>query len=246
MLINLFTLVINIYKSILNNHCIFCLDPSKNTICNLCSEALPKLSHHCYICAEPNYHGEICGNCVKSPPIFDHVVSPFIYSGSIKKLIIAFKAKPNAIGSDLLISTLSLQLSEFSYDCVIPVPYHWKSLLVRGHNPVRELACQLSLSLNIKMIDGLNREQYKPSQKTLNRHQRFANLQGAFSLNIKAMYIKEISMVRAKKDVKGKNILLVDDVLTTGATCNSAARTLKQAGAKSITVACLARTPGKT
>jgi ComF family protein len=239
MFIYLITSIINSYKSILNNHCIFCLEHSKNTICILCCEALPKLSNHCSNCAEPNYHGEICGNCLKTPPEFDHVVSPFLYSGPIKKLIIAFKSKTNAIGSDYLINTLSLQLSEYSYDCIVPVPYHWKNLLARGHNPVRELAKKLNGKLNIEMIDGLIREQYKPSQKTLKRKQRFRNLQGAFSLNIKVINIKY-------KNIKGKNILLVDDVLTTGATCNSAARILKKSGAKSVTVACLARTPVKT
>lgn len=226
----------HIFESTLNNHCMFCLEAASNTICNLCSEALPKLSNHCGRCAEPNYHGEICGNCLKLPPAFDQVICPFIYSGAIKKLIISFKEKPNAIASHHLVSCLSEQLSEYSYDGIIPIPYHWKNLLARGHNPVRELARLLSEKLNIKLIDGLSRDQYKPNQKSLKRKQRFRNLQGVFSVNIKVI----------AQAVKNKNILLVDDVLTTGATCNSAALTLKQAGAKSVTVACLARTPAKT
>ncbi|MFT7109684.1 MAG: ComF family protein [Psychrobacter glaciei] len=236
MLLDTFNYIKQHLKSTFNNHCMFCLEPSSHTICHLCLDCLTKLNTQCPRCAEPNHHGEVCGQCLKLPPCFDQVVCPFIYSGAIKKLIITFKAKPNAIGSHHLVKSLSEQLAEYSYDGIVPIPYHWKNLLARGHNPVRELTRLLSKDLNIKLIDGLIRDKYKPNQKSLKRKQRFRNLQGVFSVNIRVI----------EKAVRNKNILLVDDVLTTGATCNSAALSLKQAGAKSVTVACLARTPAKT
>lgn len=224
------------FKDIFKNQCIFCLDHSNNVVCQLCTEALPKLSTQCPRCAEPNHHGEVCGHCIKQPPAFDKVICPFVYSGPVQSLVANFKNAARSKGSDLLTDTLNTTITEYDFDLVIPIPYHWKRLLQRGHNPVRELAITISREQGTPMKDALVRTQHSSNQKQLNRQQRLSNLHGAFTLHSK----------KAKALVANKNILLIDDVLTTGATCNSAALTLKQAGAKSITVACLARTPAHT
>ena len=211
------------------------MDPSKQSICPDCINALPELGVHCPKCAEPNRHGEVCGHCLSRPPAFDFVICPYRYAGPIKRLIAKFKHKPSLVGSDVLYQILARQLTDHQFDYIIPTPYHWQRLLLRGHNPVRELAVWLSRHLNTPLLDGLTRIKSQNSQKELNRKYRLKNLHGAFSLNLNVN----------KLTIQDANILLIDDVLTTGATAHSAALTLRRAGAKSVCIACLARTPVK-
>lgn len=216
----------------LPNQCIFCLVKSNETICRLCFDALPKLTIQCPKCAEPNQHGELCGRCISRPPSFSKVISPFIYSGAIKHLIINLKRRPLSTGQDLLNNRLANLLSSSEFDYIVPIPYHWFRLLSRGHNPVREIAYQVAKTINTPLIDALACHHPRAKQKLLNRLQRLNNLQGVYS----------IANNSKLKQLKNKNILLIDDVVTTGATINNAARALKAFGVKSVTVACLART----
>ncbi|MFY0641019.1 MAG: ComF family protein [Bermanella sp.] len=112
------------------------------------------------------------------------------------------------------------------------MPYHWQKLIWRGHNPTGLLANRLSQSLDIPLWHGLTRTKATQSQQGLDKGQRQSNMRRAFSVRNSLA-----------QQIKGKNILLVDDVLTTGATCHAAALVLKKHGAKSVTLACLARTP---
>ena len=219
--------------SALPNHCIYCLTPQPETICQACFVSLPTLLTRCPKCAEPNHHGEICGHCISHPPSFDQVICPFTYSGPIIGLIKQFKKNTFAIGSNHIIAALVDHLQDHQFDMIVPVPYHWRRLIQREFNPVRELAIKVSKQIHTPYFDGLIRTKFQISQTHLNRKQRLSNLQGAFAISPKNI----------KADFKDKNILLLDDVITTGATCHSAALTLKRAGAKSISVACLARTP---
>jgi len=189
----------------------------------------------CPRCAEPNHHGEVCGYCIKSRPAFDQVLCPYVYSGQISQLLHAYKQKPKSKGGGALLAGLLNILNDFEFDLVVPIPYHWRRLMQRGHNPVRELSHAVAQATNTPLLDGLVRETSQHSQQGLDRQQRLRNLHGAF-------------VIHPKLDpalLSGKHVLLVDDVVTTGATCNSASQTLKQAGATSITIACLARTPFK-
>lgn len=225
----------HIANILLPNRCLLCLTNSSLTICELCTEALPRIHTGCPICLEPNYHGEVCGSCIRQPKAYDRVLSPFLYQGATQHLISQFKRVPLYKGNQTLYDELEKGLRGQTFDCILPIPYHWKRLLKKGHNPVRELALHLAQSLNIFFIDGLIQTQLQHSQKGLNKPQRLTNSMGLFSINPKL----EIT------HLQGQNVLLIDDVLTTGATANSAARILKQAGAKSVCVACLARTPAK-
>jgi ComF family protein len=151
----------------------------------------------------------------------------------ISIVITQFKRHAAQKNIHLLIHSLSNLLDEHHFDYIIPLPYHWHRLIHRGHNPVRTICKQLARETNFPLMDGLKRIRSQHSQKGLNRRQRLSNLSCAFVVH---PHLNQSIFV-------GKNLLLVDDVLTTGATCNSAALTLKTAGAKSVCVACLARTP---
>ncbi|MBX3512724.1 MAG: ComF family protein [Xanthobacteraceae bacterium] len=116
-------------------------------------------------------------------------------------------------------------------DALVPVPLHWTRLFQRRFNQSAELARGISARTKVPVIDdALTRVRATPPQVGLAREERAKNVHGAFAVE-KAM--------RAK--VKGKRIVLVDDVLTTGATANACARILRRAGASRLDVLTLAR-----
>lgn len=186
-------------------------------------------------------HEHICGHCLNSPPSFDRIISPFIYDGPITALIHRFKAS-SRLGGRIpgifqVMDELARQLTDFDFDMLVPMPYHWRRLITRGHNPALQVSRHINKAAGFnRAIDhALVRCKHLPSQQGLKRPARLKNLRDAFEIH--ANY---------RQAIKGKNILLIDDVVTTGATAQSASKVLKQAGAKSITVACLARTPLST
>ena len=226
--------IIRVYKSLLNIQCIYCLQASAHNICPDCLDALPTLGQHCPKCREPNHHGQLCGHCLQQPPAFDEVFCPFAYQPPLRDLIHRWKNRAHTPGVELLVQRLVDSLSEHSFDLIIPVPYYWGKLLKRGHNPVRALAKQLNRQLQTPLMDAVIRVKPGQAQQGLDRKQRLKNLRGVFKLKPKY-----------RPKLRHKNILLVDDVVTTGATCNHISKLLKVAGAQSITLACLARTPAK-
>jgi ComF family protein len=117
---------------------------------------------------------------------------------------------------------------------IVPVPMHWRRRWVRKMNSPDILADRIGRLLQVPCRDRLLRlnRNIKP-QKGLSRCDRRKNMVGAFRL-------------ARGYDIKGARVLLVDDVLTTGATCDEAAKTLKGAGAASVVVTVLARTVGES
>lgn len=227
----------SVYNCAIKSQCIYCLQSSKDSICDDCLGCFPRLITHCPVCSEPNQHGHICGHCLNRPPSFDRIISPFIYDGPITALIHRFKAS-SRLGGRIpgifqVMDELAKQLQDFDFDMLVPMPYHWRRLLKRGHNPALQISRRMNkASAHARIDHALLRCKHLASQQGLKRPQRLKNLKDAFTIN-----------PAYKQTIKGKNILLIDDVVTTGATAQSASKVLKQAGAKSITVACLARTP---
>jgi ComF family protein len=116
-------------------------------------------------------------------------------------------------------------------DALIPVPLHWTRLFQRRFNQSAELARAISGQTKVAVIDDvLARVRATPPQVGLARDERAKNVHGAFSIE-----------KTARSKVKGKRIVLIDDVLTTGATANACARVLRRAGATRIDVLTLAR-----
>jgi ComF family protein len=116
-------------------------------------------------------------------------------------------------------------------DALVPVPLHWTRLFQRRFNQSAELARAISRRKSISVIDdALERVRATPPQVGLARDERAKNVHGAFSIG-----------KSARSKVKGKRIVLIDDVLTTGATANSCARVLRRAGAARIDVLTLTR-----
>ena len=115
-------------------------------------------------------------------------------------------------------------------EVVVPVPLHWIRFLTRGYNQAAAIARPLAKELGLPMIGALRRRRATPAQSRLHRADRRRNLHRAFR-------------ARRVSKIRGRHVLLVDDVVTTGATLEAAARCLLDAGAAGVTAVTAARTP---
>lgn len=115
-------------------------------------------------------------------------------------------------------------------DCVVAVPLHWRRRWTRGFNQARAIAEPLAAILKVPMIPALTRRRATPPQSALDRKARLQSPRGAFR-------------PRRGCRLAGRTVLLVDDVVTTGATLDAAARALLQGGASKVVAIAVARTP---
>lgn len=121
-------------------------------------------------------------------------------------------------------------LESAAVDWIVPVPLHWSRRWLRGFNQAEELASALAHLLNRPRLNALRRGRRTPRLAGLSSTQRREQLQGAFTTNRQTV-----------SALDGATVLLVDDILTTGATCGAAARALKAAGVRRVVVAVIAR-----
>jgi len=196
----------------------------------------------CLVCNKGSIDGLTHPGC-KTKYAIDGTFCAVAYKGIVKKLIYNFKYKPYL--ADLKKSLVELfcesiiqqEIFQKVYEfcpILIPIPLHAKRLRQRGYNHSKLLAEGLSKSLNLKLIEALQRTRETKSQFGLNLKERKENLKNAFTIipNVPAF---------AKASAGEANILLVDDILTTGSTLLEAARILKKNGAKKVWGLTLAR-----
>ena len=194
------------------------------SFCTVCSRALEPIVRACGCCGLPTT-GPKCIVCLVHAPPFVRASSAFAFGGPLADAIRRFKwgRLPS------LAKQLGPLLSDRSSDdarLVIPVPLHSKRLRQREFNQSALLARAAKLSGQLE-LDALVRVRDTPPQAELNGRQRRDNVRGAF---------------RARGDrVSGRRVLLVDDVLTTGATAEACTRALLDAGASEVVVLTLAR-----
>jgi ComF family protein len=179
--------------------------------------------------------GDGCHNCLGYAHFYDQVRSVFVYNEIAKKLLVRFKHGDATYLTPTFSRWLKQKGEEFisSSDYLIPVPLHWKRLLYRRYNQSALLCISLLKLLPHKPIYApyiLRRKRHTLSQGHKTISQRQENIEGAF-----------IVPERYKNQLKGKTVVLVDDVMTTGATIQECSRTLKEAGCKKVYVLTIAR-----
>lgn len=191
----------------------------------------------CAICGLPftvDPGGEaICGACSIKRPAFDRARAVFLYSEGGRRLVLDYKHRDRTHGAAPFADWIERAAPDLcaEADIVVPVPLHWTRLFKRGYNQSALIGRVLGQKLGLifdPMI--LKRVRRTPSQVGLSADARRKNVGGAFAVNSK----------RAKT-LKGKRVLLVDDVLTTGATVEGCAKVLKNAGVAAVDVVTLAR-----
>lgn len=218
-----------LFRGALPAHCLLCGSlESEAVLCAPCVAELPLLGHSvCPQCAEPTPSGEICGRCLQSPPAFDATRAAFRYEFPVDQLIQSYKYGGNLALGGWLARQLLPCLGGVAADCVIPLPLHRDRLAQRGFNQAGEIARLLSKELGLPLaLDACERVRATRPQAALAHDARAANIRHAFTCS---------------QDLSGKRILLIDDVLTTGATLSECARVLKLHGASQVMAVVLAR-----
>lgn len=180
--------------------------------------------------------GQVCAACIADPPAYDRARAAVMYGDVSRDLVLGLKYQGRRDGLAVLSGWMAGAGAELlaQADLIVPVPLHYFRLVRRGFNQSGWLAAGLSRSSGVRLsVDALKRVKATPIQGGLSADARRRNVQGAFR-------------VRSSRKglVKDKRILLIDDVLTTGATAEACARTLKRAGAACVDVLALARVAG--
>jgi ComF family protein len=177
-----------------------------------------------------------CPRCRDLRLHLDCVVRLGIYQGALRTAVLRIKRPDErslavALG-DLLARSTEARLAALKPDVVVPVPMHWTRKAWRGANSAEAIARRLAGHLGLPMRPGLlKRCRRTAPQASLPRSRRRANVRGAFR-------------ARNHADLPGARVLLVDDIMTSGATVNEAAKTLSKSGARFVAVAVLARAEG--
>ncbi len=200
-------------------------------LCKGCAAALPRLgTSRCPVCALPNATGERCGRCLRERPQFDRVVAAFSYEFPATALIHRLKYRGELACARPLAFALAQTLEREPYpDLVVPMPLARARLADRGFNQCVEIGRYVAADFGLHLSTALCRRTRQVSpQAALPWKQRSSNVRGVFACD---------------QDLHGKTVAVIDDVLTTGASLNELARTLKLRGAQAVTGWIVARTP---
>jgi ComF family protein len=178
-----------------------------------------------------------CGQCLRQPRPWGRLVAAGPYDGRLRELILAYKFEGRLdLGrqlQELLLAAFARGLADFpelaGCDMLVPVPLHPRRLLARGYNQSREIARLLAARRRLPIVqEALSRVRMTVPQMELGARERVENIRAAFAAR--------------RELVAGRSALLVDDIMTTGATLEECARTLARAGAARVDVLVLART----
>ncbi len=217
----------------LPNYCLLCkiLEASEG-ICEACYASLPWQKHCCPSCAVPMDISAICGRCLLSPPVYDAIVTPFIYIDSIQTLVsqlkFSGKLKVANILAYLFVRHWRAMPQQVLPELLLPVPLYKNRLRERGFNQSLEIAKCLAKFLLIP-LDKFTLIKTKPTvpQAQQDYRTRLLNVKNSFGL---------------KKNIPVHHVGIVDDVITTGSTANEIAKFLKNAGVKKVSILAIART----
>ena len=209
-------------RRLMPQDCLLCGSPSGDALlCADCDRDLPRLpAGLCPVCAEAVPGGAICGACLAAPPHFDATFAAFRYGFPADKLVQALKYQRRVVTADFFAAAL-LAGPRPAADLIVPLPLHPARLAERGFNQSVEIARPLAKALKLPMeLDACLRSRDTAPQASLPWKERRKNIRHAFECSI---------------DLSGKSVIVVDDVMTTGATLDEFARTLKAHGAVRVT-----------
>ena len=206
-------------------------DAGLHIVCPDCEGELPRLEgRHCSVCGLPSPGGEVCGACLKRPPHFDATLALFAYASPVREMVLAIKHGRGFGLAPWLGRLMALKLREAGIrsDRILPMPLHKARLRQRGFNQAVELARPICAEMGLGLErDLVVRDLDTPCLEGLRRKERQRAVRGAF---------------RCVKPLEGLHVLVVDDVMTSGATLDELAACLKQRGAARVTNLVLART----
>lgn len=221
----------------LPSRCAICRSWPSAPVCERCIAHHAQPTSRCQRCALPLSRGTVCGACLTHPPPLDVCLSATHYAWPWMELVARFKfqsqpgwAQPLAT---LMLSSAWVEDTLEAADWVLPMPLSRERLAERGYNQAWLLARELCPDKAHPHL--LLRTRHTASQRTLPRRERLANLEGALAVDPLRTH-----------ELRGKRVVLIDDVMTSGASLHTAARVLREAGAQHIGAVVLARTEAST
>lgn len=233
--------VINMFLEFLypeNISCILCNNPiNKNTTYSICKDCFNNINFildGCIKCGKPiiNYSLEEqsiegCSYCLSRRFYFDKVISCVEYTEISKKIVFGLKYNNKTYLSKYIavIMKEKLDLENIKFDYILFVPLHKKRLRKRGFNQAEKIANNLSDLIDIPVIDIITRKYNTEKLYKLGKDDRIKELKNAFTIKHEII------------DLKNKNILLIDDIFTTGSTVNEISKVLKINGVNKVFVA---------
>jgi len=220
--------------------CLKCGAPVADSA-SLCASCWPEIpfvaSPQCEACGLPFEFdlgpGALCGACTQERPSYDQARAAFLYTPASREMVLRYKHADSIHMTKAFAAWMIRAGSNLidESDLAIPVPLHWSRLLSRRYNQAALLAQAIGKKKTIPVNTNiLLRRKKTKSQGYMTRPQRHRNLQGAFHVPVNKRQI-----------LKDKTVLLVDDVMTSGATVNTCARVLKRHGTRKVNILTLAR-----
>ena len=209
--------------------CITCGAAETIGLCDACAERMPSIGKHCPTCANGVADENLpCGACLKRPPPFTRLLVRWQFTEEVRSIILRSKYQTDRSALRILEDEACrlLHTHPVAVDAVIALPISIRRLIQRGYNQSRYPARAVARKLGVPLLPSsvLHKTSRTPQSRLPNHAARRRNIRGAFA-------------------VQGElppRLLLVDDVITSGATLREAARTLLAAGAQEITVLAIA------
>jgi len=211
-----------VFDEIFYSECLYCSTAVKyrETICKACFSEIKKVIHRCRLCGYPlNVEAEVCKNCLESK-YYDKLFIPFWYTSVVKSVLKKIKFRYNIKGYRLIDELVRKNLMKMDrYDIITYVPSTFMRRFRRFVHPAEYIANILSDIYMTPCEPLLKRVRNTSYQWRLKKKERLKNVSEAFT---------------PKKELFDLKILLVDDIMTTGATLNECAKMLKGAGARKV------------
>jgi ComF family protein len=223
-------------RRLLAPHCAVCgLRADAAPLCSGCRRDFFAPAARCRQCGLRLAHGERCGRCLRDQPDYDATVALADYVAPVDGLVVALKFGHRLELAALFGALLAARLAPVVRDTtlLLPVPLAFERQAERGFNQAREIARVVQRQLRCPLLDGaLLRTRHGAPQESLDADARRRNVRKAFT----------VAAAHAQA-VRGAEVVVIDDVMTSGATLGEIARVLKQGGAARVTNAIVARTP---
>lgn len=217
---------------ILPPSCVLCgLPDERSSLCRRCRDVLPRNDCACRRCAAPldaPSPGADCGACQSKPPLFHSARAPLRYAFPADAALKRLKFRRRLLFAPVFAEVLLPVLNRDFPDCdvLVPVPLHRRRHVQRGFNQADEICRPLARASGLPTMMNVIRRRATRPQTGLTATERRRNLRHAFAV---------------KGEITGRYPLIIDDVLTTGSTCNELAGALIAAGAEQVSVLVVAR-----
>ncbi len=222
-------------------------------LCPPCFTQLPRVRYACSCCGQQlGARADICGSCLTEACPQDATIAPFWFTTTLAEQIKQFKYVNQAHLARSLAHLLLNELQQrprikptiatpSAFTAIVPIPSTRDKLIQRGFNPAAQIAHHLGKALRIPVFTQvLLKKPTAPSQVGSSRALRLQQMRGQFQIN--PTHLNRLLALADQRDTEPK-VLLVDDVLTTGATLSAASKVLKTQGIAQITAVCLALSP---